>query len=310
MRATKNTKKLIKNAAIYSNPDVSQAILRDLLKEFPEGKTQEPALAQPNIRRTIMKVSIAKLITAAAIVAVCIGIYYIAKDHHSGLAFGEVVKAMQQTRTATWTEVYEFFPPDDENVYVDDLGHVAQCAYKAPGRWRLDMTREHIAGGWIRGENKRIEERKCIQIWDFNAGKGLVMDPEKMTASPCSYEPEPARDSLFHTFLSPKADIPADAEPLGTKQIGGREAVGFRIRLKRDATDFLMGDVSEIWVDAKTKRLVLAETRDAERRWVSTLKDFIFDQDLDDSLFSVAPPEGYKDIGPVKFMWLEPSKNN
>jgi len=303
MRATKNTKKLIKNAAIHSNPDVSQAILRDLLKELPEGKAQEPALAQPNIRRTIMKARIAKLITAAAIVAVCIGIYYIGKDHHSGLAFGEVVKAMQQTRTATWMEVLEVFPPDDENVFVDALGHVAQCAYKAPGRWRLDVTSKHI-----RGENKHIEESKKIQIWDFNAGKGLLLDPEKMTASPCSYKPEPGKDSLFRTFLSPKADIPADAEPLGTKQVGGRETVGFRIRLKGDGTDFLMGDVSEIWVDAKTKRLVLAETHDAERRWVSTLKNFIFDQELDDSLFSLELPEGYKDIGPLQFMWVEPSE--
>jgi len=38
------------------------------------------------------------------------------------------------------------------------------------------------------------------------------------------------------------------------------------------------------------------------------LKDFIFDQELDDSLFSLELPEGYKDIGPLQFMWVEPSE--
>jgi outer membrane lipoprotein-sorting protein len=100
-----------------------------------------------------------------------------------------------------------------------------------------------------------------------------------------------------------------DAEPLGTKQIDEREVAGFKIRLKRDGTDFLMGDISEIWVDEKTKRLVLAETSDTEHRWVSTLKDFIFDQELDDSLFSLELPEGYKDIGPLQYMFVEPSES-
>ena len=305
MKSRENIEKLIKDTPIHSNPDVNQAVLKDLLKQIDNAETQKSAITLPNIRRIIMKARTAKLITAAAIVAVCIGIYYIPKDHHSGLAFGEVVKAMQQTRTVTWTEVYEILAPyNNENVYLDGLGHVTQCAYKAPGRWRLDMTSTNI-----RGETKDIEESKCIQIWDFNAGKGLVLDLEKMTASTCNYEPEPRVDYLFRTFLSPKTDIPVDAEPLGTRHIDGREAVGFRIRLKRDGTDFLMGDVSEIWVDAKTKRLVLAETSDTEHRWVSILKDFIFDQELDDSLFSLELPEGYKDIGPLQFMFVEPSES-
>ena len=287
-----------------AGPEMDKQIWASASSTQEKSQDEWPAKNRHILRRIAMNTRIIRFAAAAAIVvSVCIGISYLVNDHHRGVAFADVIKEMQQVRTATWMEVYEVSPPDDENVYVDDLAHVAQCAYKAPGCWRLDMTSKHI-----RGENKHIEERKCIQIWDFNAGKGLVLDSEKMTASPCSYEPEPGRDSLFRTFLSPKSDNPADAEPLGTKQVGGRESVGFRIRLKRDGTDFLMGDVSEIWVDAKTKRLVLAETRDTERRWVSTLKDFIFDQELDDSLFSLEPPEGYKDVGPLQFMWLEPSE--
>jgi len=305
MRPADEIENVVKKMSFKAGPEMGQQIWAAASRAQEKSQDESPAKNRHILRRIAMNTRIIRFAVAAAIVvSVCIGISYLVNDHHRGVAFADVIKEMQQVKTATWTEVYEVFPPDDENVFVDALGHVAQCAYKAPGRWRLDVTSKHI-----RGENKHIEESKKIQIWDFNAGKGLLLDPEKMTASPCSYEPEPGKDFLFRTFLSPKADIPPDAAPLGTKQMGDREAVGFRIRLKGDGTDFLMGDVSEIWVDAKTKRLVLAETRDAERRWVSTLKDFIFDQELDDSLFSVAPPEGYKDIGPVKFMWVEPSKN-
>jgi hypothetical protein len=297
---------VVKKMSFKAGPEMDQQIWAAASRAQEKSQDKAPAQDRLILRRVPMNTRIARFAAAAAIIiiAALIGIYLFGGSiDGTSVAWADVVRQMQQVRTATWMEVHEVFPPDDENVFVDDLGHVAQCAYKAPGRWRLDVASKHI-----RGENKHIEESKEIQIWDFNAGKGLLLDPEKMTASPCSYEPEPGRDSLFRTFLSPKADIPADAEPLGTKQVGGREAVGFRIRLKRDGTDFLMGDVSEIWVDAKTKRLVLAETHDAEHRWVSTLKDFIFDQELDDSLFSLELPEGYKDIGPLQFMWLEPSE--
>ncbi len=306
MRPEDKMENVVKKMSFKAGPEMDQQIWAAASRAQEKSQDKAPAQDRLILRRVPMNTRIARFAAAAAIIiiAALIGIYLFGGSiDGTSVAWADVVRQMQQVRTATWMDVHEVFPPDDKNVFVDDLGHVAQCAYKAPGRWRLDVTSKHI-----RGENKHIEESKKTQIWDFNAGKGLLLDPEKMTASPCSYEPEPGRDSLFRTFLSPKADIPADAEPLGTKQVGGRETVGFRIRLKGDGTDFLMGDVSEIWVDAKTKRLVLAETHDAERRWVSTLKNFIFDQELDDSLFSLELPEGYKDIGPLRFMWLEPSE--
>jgi translation initiation factor IF-1 len=68
MKSAKNVEKLIKNAAIHSNAEVNQAVLRDLLTELPEAKEQTPALAKPNIGRTIMKSRIIKLAAAAMIV--------------------------------------------------------------------------------------------------------------------------------------------------------------------------------------------------------------------------------------------------
>jgi hypothetical protein len=246
-----------------------------------------------------MKNRTVKLAAAAVIiVVVSIGISYIATDHRGSVALGEVFEAMQQVKTATWTSISESVPPEDMTDIVQySVDGESHSAYKAPGHERVEGVRR----------NMRVSE--WSSYLDYNAGKSLSLNPEKMTASVNTFEPAHRIASLFDAFLSPKTGIPPDAEALGTRQIDGREAFGFRFYLKGDGTDFLMGDVSEIWVDATTKLLILAETRDDKNRWVATLKDFVFNLELDDSLFSVEVPEGYRDTGPTKFMSAGPPKD-
>lgn len=309
MRSTKNVEKLVRNAAIHSNPDVNQAILRDLLRQFAEGKAQKSALSGPNIWRTIMKNPITKLAAAAVIVIAALIIIHQFGGSIDGtsIAWADVIKEMQQVKTATWTSIREFVPPDDmTGVVWYSIGEESHCAYKAPGLERREVVSRNMR---ISGEDRYLDETRGIHIYDYNAGKSLLLDPEKMTGSVNAFKPAHRIASLVDAFLSPKTCIPPDAEPLGTRQIDGHEAFGFRFRLKGDGTNYLMAGVSEIWVDATTKLLIIAETRDDENRWVATLKDFVFNMELDDSLFSVEVPEGYKDIGPTKFISLEPSKN-
>ncbi|MHC4544808.1 MAG: LolA family protein [Planctomycetota bacterium] len=268
-----------------------------------------PTSTRPlNIGRIIMKSPITKLAAAAAIIVlVSIGISYIAKDHPGSIALGDVFEAMQQVKTATWTSICEIVPPKDMTGIVKySISEERHSAYKAPGHEREEVVSRNMR---VSEGGSYLVERRGIHIYDYNAGKSLLLDPEKMTASVNTFEPAYRIASLFDTFLSPKTGIPPDAEPLGTRQINGREAFGFRFYLKGDGTDFLMGDVSEIWVDATTKLLILAETRDDENRWVATLKDFVFNLELDDSLFRIEVPEGYRDTGPTKFMSVGPPKD-
>jgi len=66
----------------------------------------------------------------------------------------------------------------------------------------------------------------------------------------------------------------------------GRKVEGFRV------TD--NGMEKEVWIDAETGDLVRIEGEFANARGMKeVLSDFRFDVDLDDSLFSVEPPEGY-----------------
>ena len=100
-------------------------------------------------------------------------------------------------------------------------------------------------------------------------------------------------------FYSQFQEIPADAtDDLGEKMIDGRRAIGFGVKKKQR----LQERSEEYWVDAETKlplRIVIALTEAqhpagftlSAQKWV--MSDFEFDCQLDESLFSTEPPDGY-----------------
>lgn len=250
-----------------------------------------------------MKNRIAKLTTVAVvIVGISIVISYVGQGQQ-GIALGDVVKAMQKVKTVTWTESAEVSPPDDENTIQVSSGHICRCAYKAPSHERREVTQN-----LIHPETKQIYEHKHVEIIDRNAGNVLSLNPQKMTAALYSFEPVSGEDPIFDVFLNPKRNIPPNAESLGSKQIGDRETVGFRMHKMADGTYFWAGEATDIWVDTKTKRVVLVETTGANGRVVYRLKDFVFDQELDDSLFSLKLPEGYKQIAPPPILSISPEE--
>jgi outer membrane lipoprotein-sorting protein len=305
MKPADDIKKFFKNAAIDTNPKMDEAVLNKVLKSHEKTTNTKSAATTPNIRRTIMKSRITKLAAAATIIAVVsIGILYIAKDHGGSVALGDVVKIMQQTKTVTWTLVSEINVPKEMEKHLHSFGFVSQCMYKAPGHQRMEMTQK------LRDpKTKLLFEDKQISILNHNVGMVLLLNPKDKTARIGSIEPAKDNDPLLDAFLNPTRSLPSDAESLGSKRIGGQEAVGFRFYKKGDGTDFWTGAMTDIWVDANTKRVVLVETSDGDDTWrhVYRLKDFVYDQELNDSLFSLKMPEGYEDIGPPKFMSFEPS---
>jgi hypothetical protein len=93
--------------------------------------------------------------------------------------------------------------------------------------------------------------------------------------------------SPFESIESMK-NLPAKAdEELGTKEIDGVVAEGYRVT---------QGDaVKDIWIDPKTKDLVQVELKFVSAPGMNKIiKNIKFDVELDDSLFSMTPPEGYR----------------
>jgi tetratricopeptide (TPR) repeat protein len=99
MRSQNNIEKLIKNAAIHSNPDVNKAVLNDLLQQLDNIETQKSAAILPNIRRIFMNSSITKLAAAAMVIAVAIlAISVWDRSATSAYAVGQTVEAFKNAR--------------------------------------------------------------------------------------------------------------------------------------------------------------------------------------------------------------------
>ncbi len=119
-----------------------------------------------------MKNRTVKLAAAAVIiVVVSIGISYIAKDHPGSVALGDVFEAMQQVKTATWTSIREFVPPEDMTDIVQySVDGESHSAYKAPGREREEGVSRNMR---VSEGGSYLDERRWIHIYDFQAGKSL-----------------------------------------------------------------------------------------------------------------------------------------
>jgi hypothetical protein len=80
----------------------------------------------------------------------------------------------------------------------------------------------------------------------------------------------------------------ASARPLPGKKMNGKDVLGFIVKV--DAHDFT------IWADARTRlpfRIELQED-DAGKTGSVVIDDFVFDKEMDASLFSFEPPAGFK----------------
>ncbi len=244
---------------------------------------------------------LAKMATAAAlIVGTCLAILYLLKNYNGNLAFAEVLERMQQIKTVTWTQIEEHHISKEFNptstVQFLGLDQTIRVAYKAPGHLREErsVTKSH-------GDEFYIGE--SVHVADHNAGKYLLLDADEKTAEIHTGDPSEGTHPIVDYLIGLKKKITPEAKSLGKKQIGDHNAVGFRVRRGGQTTD--------LWVDAKTRNLVLVVISDVYvsdrviEKSVMTLRDFKFDRELDDSLFSLDPPEGYQERPPRPFVWLE-----
>ena len=99
---------------------------------------------------------------------------------------------------------------------------------------------------------------------------------------------DPAKDPWV--TIERLRNLPAQADRvLGSKEIDGRMLDGFEVN-EDDAT-------TKVWIDPRTGQLVRAEIGFAAAPGMNAiLSDFQFDAPLEDSFFSLEPPEGYTSV--------------
>ena len=151
-----------------------------------------------------------------------------------------------------------------------------KTSYKDPGRMRMESSTPGAPGN-------------ATSIADINKKKLILLQPLSkqcftfdLTGN-TTPSPQSAQINLFEDLRR----IPdSGAKPIGTKEIGGIKAVGFHASQA--------GMSYTIWADPGQPKILLIEYESENIKGMKgEISDFNFDAQLDDSIFSVDPPEGY-----------------
>lgn len=213
-----------------------------------------------------MKSRITKIAAAAVlIIAVLIGMNQFGGSiDGASVAWADVVENVNKLKTLTFN--YRLKEKDPPTV---KLQHIA------PHLLRI----EHYADGktWILNTDK---------------GKALILDSVKKTGKLCSGQKR--MTLIYDAFRRIHVDMEKDlVAKVGKRSINGREAIGFKMQKE------IMNQEHEIvtWIDPETKLPVLVEDsfKDAQGQMATLyITDIVFDAELDQSLFSLEPPEEYE----------------
>jgi len=245
MRPADKTKLFIKNASINSNPEVNEAVLKELLNELDKSKNMTCAARQPDIWRTIMKSPLTKIAAAAAIIiALLIGLHYFGDSINiTSTAYAEIIEKLHNARTMTYTS----------NGTTE-----IEIAFKKPGYMRTTMPGDYVT------------------VIDWTQGKGISTLPTRnqyieMEMSNLPHDPAQQQFNVIEKLrtLPDRAD-----EELGTREIDGRVLQGFRVT-EEDVTN-------TVWIDSQNRELVRVETEFINAPGMNVvMTDFQFDVDLE-----------------------------
>ena len=241
------------------NPKHREDLRRHMLSVFNEAE-QQPATritVLQILRRTIMKSPLTKIAAAAVIIiGVLTGIHYFGVSiPGTSVVFADVVERLHNARTMTYTV---------------NATTAIEIAFKEPGYMRTTMP-----GG-------------LVSVIDWAQGKGISILPSRkqfieMEMSNLPHDPAQQPFNAIEKLrtLPDRAD-----EELGTREIDGRALQGFRVTKE--------GVINTVWIDPQTRDLVRVETEFINAPGMNVvMTDFQFDVDLDDSLFTLTPPDGY-----------------
>ena len=238
--------------------------LRSAEEEY-SGKLTRPQTSSVRTWRWIMRSRVSR-ISAAAVLALAIGgIAVWLRGGGTTPAFGDFLEPILSAKTVTFKETF-------------DGSTSMVMAMASPQRVRREQDMP----------------TKLVMIQD-DTGKSLALFPEKKFAMvmSCTNAIKKRGPSVvffeLRSQLAEARDLPDwSRAPLGEKTIDGRRLVGCRLTGH--------GQICDLWGDPKTGMPVRLEasTPMAPNMKPAILSDFVFNADLDKSLFSLEPPAGYK----------------
>lgn len=258
----------LKNLRYKASDSTRQSILERANKALETKTKSQSAVHQPAIWRIIMNRPLTKLAVAAVvIIVVVIGLHF--GNPFENKAYAQVVEQLHNVRTLVFTLITQTNQGNGQTVKTD-------IAYKDPGWLRTTTVDGYIA------------------VVDFTSGKMISIVPGG------GYTLAEIKNLITRDEKGPKGpfdsieamkNLPARAdENLGTKEIDGIVCDGYGVT---------QGDLATtVWLETKTGDLVQVEQKYASTPGMNRIiKNIKFDVVLDDSLFSLTLPAGYKSGG-------------
>lgn len=259
MQPADDIKKLIHQSQITSSEQVDRRILADALADLENRRTMGEA--RPGVWRILMHSKAIKLAAAAVIVlAVLLGLQFVGT---SGVTFAQAIQPILNANTAIL----------DIIIGVEDPN--------------TPVIRDMIVGSRIRRTVAGIPDN--VSIIDLQTSRILSLTESRKEAVYIDLKGLPPipnyLDTLKNVFVQLQESPHFEIQDLGTKQIDGREAVGFLAQHPKMEV--------ALWADAKTGLPIRIEQK--EGQMLVIVKNVQFDVPMEDSLFSMDVPEGYSE---------------
>ena len=246
-------------------------------KKFPEeskmlkSRAAQPLAPRQNIWRIIMKRRIFKLAVAAAIVVVAVITLRQFGSPFESDAWADVMENVRSSKTLTCMyRTSEKGPPIVKIMVID------------PDLLRFEILLE---------EQVR-REGGDILIIDTDKWKSLALNTVNKTATASTSPADKEMLGMYDTMRDFRNMKGFTVEEIGNRRIGDKQAVGFKLK-KDDKNREII-----VWADPETKLPILMEETCGENREGQVRKffitDIVFDSELDVSLFSLEPPDGYE----------------
>ncbi len=264
--------------------------------------SQDTAVSPPNIWRIIMKSRITKLAAAAVIVlAAVVGTaYFTASIDGSNIALADVIERISEAHNVKYKET---FYPGQKN----------------------EFTTEQMINEW--GVIRSVFSNGDINLFDFIAGKQLSIMPRSKRATLTHRVGRKRHKGLFNYYLSWISRMhEKEGEFIGTELINGIRADVFVVKAPFEETTIWVNPETNLPIEIKMvdfpnpdKNIIVPKMRLSERDFggernvirsitivsgrgspegihnemTIVMSDFVWNADVDASLFSLVPPEGY-----------------
>jgi len=207
---------------------------------------------------------------AASVLAVAGGLAYLVTTAPAGASpFEATAQKLRDAHSLSY-KISIKIPDKDEPMTGREF-------YKDPGLVRTEM-----------------DPNLSIAVLDAGRGKILSLAPQSKIAIlqnlrfPDGVNPH-LQDRAANTVNHLRSLAGKTEKPVGKRRLGDVEAEGFRVQEPDGLT-------WTVWIDPKEKMPLLMETtiRLQDRDVPTSMSDFRIDPPLDDALFSLDPPDGYK----------------